>query len=351
MVSGRTRTASRSPPRRSATVSAAPIEADEGQRRRAREQGQRDRAGRLRLEVEQEAQERRGDDQRQAGGEPMRERLGGDRELERHARRQDQVERAVLVIHGDQPVEREQVREQRAEPQDGRARSAPAARGRGRSRTAPASPRSGRTARRSVRRRRRARRAACRAAECGEARRRTAAASSGGCVSPKPQSRLAARVEPDRSMGGGQDQPAAGEMRAHELGQHRLRRGVERGGRLVEQPDRPLDRDQAGEREAAALPGGEVAARAAGRVRRGRRPRAPRRPLPSPPPRKCAQKARFSSHRQRRLEGVLVAEIVGLLADGQLRIAALELKPSAQPAGPGPRPGEAARTCPRRSGR
>ena len=47
--------------------------------------------------------------------------LDGKRKFERDTRRQDQVERAVLLVHGDQPVEREQAREQRAEPQDGRA--------------------------------------------------------------------------------------------------------------------------------------------------------------------------------------------------------------------------------------
>ena len=45
-------------------------------------------------------------------------------------------------------------------------------------------------------------------------------------------------------MGGGDDQAAAPKMGPHESCQAFLRRGVERGGWLVEQPDRPLDGDQ-----------------------------------------------------------------------------------------------------------
>ena len=83
-------------------------------------------------------------------------------------------------------------------------------------------------------------------------------------------------------MGRGQDQPAAGEMGAHELGQHGLPHGVERGGRLIEQPDRPLDRNQAGERKAAALPGGEIARGQPGQPVETDGGKAPRRPSPRP---------------------------------------------------------------------
>src|SRR6185503_7946384 len=77
--------------------------------------------------------------------------------------------------------------------------------------------------------------------------------------SSDPQSQLLGPVEADRSMRRGQDQPAAGEMNAHELRQQGLAQGVERRGRLIEQPDRPLDRNQAGNRQAPALAGGEIA--------------------------------------------------------------------------------------------
>src|SRR6516225_6876500 len=132
---------------------------------------------------------------------------------------------------------------------------------------------------------------------------------------------------PIRSVRGGSDnESAAGEMGAHEIGQHRLGRRIERRGRFIEQPDRPLDRDQPREREAAALPGGEI----------------DRRQLSEPVEadggkggvalsRAAAEKMRpeveVLLHRQRRLECVLVAKIVGLLADGELPITALKLEP------------------------
>ena len=51
----------------------------------------------------------------------MRDGLGGDGEFERHRAHHQEIERAVLVIGGEQAVERQQRREQRAEPQDRRA--------------------------------------------------------------------------------------------------------------------------------------------------------------------------------------------------------------------------------------
>ena len=51
----------------------------------------------------------------------------------------------------------------------------------------------------------------------------------------------------------GNDHAAAGEMRAHQVGEARLGGDVERRSRLVEQPDRALRREQAGDGQAAAL--------------------------------------------------------------------------------------------------
>ena len=48
----------------------------------------------------------------------MRERFDGHCELERHPRRENQVERAVLVIRCKQPVQGKKTREQRPEPKD-----------------------------------------------------------------------------------------------------------------------------------------------------------------------------------------------------------------------------------------
>ncbi len=139
-------------------------------------------------------------------------------------------------------------------------RCAPAARGRDRWRRVSASRRSGRTARRSARRRRRARRVACRGR--GGRRARSLAAS---------QPQLRRSVQSDRPVGRREDEPAAGEVRAHQVGQHRLRSGIERGGRLIEQPDRPRHRDQRARATAAA------AARPKGRPRAGERARPGRR--------------------------------------------------------------------------
>jgi len=119
-VNGRTRTARSKPPRRSATVRDAPIrpmKVSAGVPAASVSATARSPPGR----DEKEAEERRGDHERQAGGEPVRQRLGRKRDLERHARHQDQVERAVLVVHRDQAIERQQRGEQRAEPENRRA--------------------------------------------------------------------------------------------------------------------------------------------------------------------------------------------------------------------------------------
>src|SRR5712671_5969717 len=50
----------------------------------------------------------------------MCESFGGNHKLKRKSRHQDEVERAVLVIVGEQAVEGQQRREECAKPQDGR---------------------------------------------------------------------------------------------------------------------------------------------------------------------------------------------------------------------------------------
>ena len=69
---------------------------------------------------------------------------------------------------------------------------------------------------------------------------------------------LLGALQPEHRMGRRQDQAAAGEVRPHQLAEPFLGRGVERAGRLVEQPDRALDSEQARDREPAALPGGKI---------------------------------------------------------------------------------------------
>src|SRR3954470_10820996 len=134
--------------------------------------------------------------------------------------------------------------------------------------------------------------------------------------SSDPQSQLLGLVEADRSMRRGQDQPAAGEMNAHELRQHGLAQGIERRGRLIEQPDRPLDRKQAGKRQAAALPGGEIARGQPGQPIEidGRQGCLSLGRLPAE---KMSPECEVLTHRERGFQRVLVAEIVDLLTDRQ----------------------------------
>jgi hypothetical protein len=62
-------------------------------------------------------------------------------------------------------------------------------------------------------------------------------------------------------MGCGENNSAAAQMRIHKAGDHRLPRRVERRCRFVQQPDRTIDRDQAGDRQAAALAGRQESSR------------------------------------------------------------------------------------------
>src|SRR5207253_10630773 len=68
------------------------------------------------------------------------------------------------------------------------------------------------------------------------------------CSSRAPQSEFGGGPQPDRAMGGRQDESTPFEVFTHERREHGLRAGVESGGRLVKQPDRPLDGNQARDR-------------------------------------------------------------------------------------------------------
>ena len=127
-VSGNTSTASSSPPRRSVTAMAAPIRPMKVSAGVPTKSVSTKAAAAGAIEVEEEPDQRRGNDERQAGGEPMGDPLDRDHELERRAAHEDEIERAVVVIGRKQPVERQQAREQRREPQDRRADALRAAR-------------------------------------------------------------------------------------------------------------------------------------------------------------------------------------------------------------------------------
>ena len=128
-----------------------------------------------------------------------------------------------------------------------------------------------------------------------------------------------------------------------------LRRGVERAGRLVEQPDRAFDGEKAGDRQAPPLAGGKVGG---GQVDQRLEPdRGKRLRNLGDGAEKSRPEAEVLADRKRRFQRVLVAEIMGLLADGQFRVAALQIEPAVRRRGPGRRSCAAGMTSPRRYGR
>ena len=286
-------------------------QADEGERRRADQQRERDGADRQRVEIEQQPEHRRRDHQRQAGGDPMGEGLGGtasssggrpsagdrasrprgrrrtggraraarravrratgspgrsaqQREIgadrERHQGHDDQEEqhahqRAAADAHRDAHV----AQQEGAERVHGAPAGSPSAVGRG-----PVG-------------------------ETGTVRREPTVLGSRAHRNSFARPIRAAHASP-------RDESAAREVPPHQVGEPRLARGIERGGGLVEQPDRAWRRDQAGDAKAgaAARPTGS---RPAGR--RGRRGRPPRASAAcddaSLPPKTHTRIARFSS--------------------------------------------------------
>ena len=245
-VSGSTSTGSSNPPRRSATESAAPISPMQVSAGVPASSVSATAAIASRFEIEEQAEQRRRDDQRQAGGDPVRQRFRQHGEFERRASHQQQIERAVLVIGGEQPVEREQRGEQRADPQD---RGADALEQR------EIGPDRERRERHHDEEEQHAHQRAAADAH-GEAHVAEEESGEGGHADP-PESQLF-RLNPQRPMRRRDDHPAAGQVPAHQSGQHLLAGRIERRGRLVEQPERARDREQPGEREAAALAGRQV---------------------------------------------------------------------------------------------
>ena len=114
-------------------------------------------------------------------------------------------------------------------------------------------------------------------------------------------------------MRGGDNNSATCEMVAHDFREAGLRWRIERGRRLVEQPDRARHRDNAGDGQSAALPRGKKSRRQIRELREiqklkcltavAARPKKPRPEL------------EVLSHGKRRLHCILVTEIVGLLTD------------------------------------
>ena len=108
-------------------------------------------------------------------------------------------------------------------------------------------------------------------------------------------------------------------MRAHDLGEPDLGVGVERGGRLVEQPQRALDGDQARQREPPPLPRREIGGRQAGE--RGEFDRLEGRASSAlGSAEEAGPEGEIFANGERRLEGVEVAELMGLLGDARIEV-------------------------------
>src|SRR6266702_3898421 len=86
------------------------------------------------------------------------------------------------------------------------------------------------------------------------ARPKKAEGPSESCHPPDPQ---LPRLNPERGVGGGHDHAASSEVIAHQAAEHVLAGHVQRRGRLVQQPDRAADGEQPGQRQPAALAGGQ----------------------------------------------------------------------------------------------
>ena len=103
-------------------MSAAPTVADEGQRGSADEERHGDAAHAPPGDRASSRPEQRGGErERQAGRQPVREALHQHDELQRRLAHQEEVERAVLVVGLEEPVEAEQRGQRGGDPEDGRA--------------------------------------------------------------------------------------------------------------------------------------------------------------------------------------------------------------------------------------
>jgi len=131
-------------------------------------------------------------------------------------------------------------------------------------------------------------------------------------------------------VGRGQDDPAARQMATHEAEKSRLSRDVERRGRLVEKPHRSSDGDETGEGETPLLAGRQIGGRETGEAgeaelfqrliwRRRRR---------CGPAQSARPESQVLPHRQGRLDGILMADVVRLLGQREFALPALECDPA-----------------------
>ena len=151
-------------------------------------------------------------------------------------------------------------------------------------------------------------------------------------------------------MGRGRDHAAARHDGVSRMpAQGLLRGGVEGGGRLVEEPERPMGHEQPGQRHPAALAGREIGhrqARGMGEAHRVERLARGERRVSE----EVAGEGEVFFRRQRRFEGIPVADIVQAFGQGPLAgiLEADRARFRVQAARPGCRAG---RICRRRCGR
>src|SRR5215831_13308748 len=92
--------------------------ADQAQRGGAHQQAHEQKRDRARIEIDQQREKRACQSQRQARRHPVRGAFGEYCKLERKVRKRQQIEFSVPIIRLEQPVERQQRREQRRHPDD-----------------------------------------------------------------------------------------------------------------------------------------------------------------------------------------------------------------------------------------
>ena len=97
----------------------------------------------------------------------------------------------------------------------------------------------------------------------------------------RPQRQFACAIKPDRPVRRGKDQAAAGKVLPHQVRRASPARRVERRGRLVQQPERPLDGEQPRDRQPPPLPGREIGRRQVGHAVEPDRRQRRRRTVPS----------------------------------------------------------------------
>src|SRR3569833_4304652 len=131
--------------------------------------------------------------------------------------------------------------------------------------------------------------------------------------SPRPPNPQFTGLDAERPVGGGDDQSAAGEVLAHQRYKHRLTRSIERGGRLIQQPERPRRCEQPCQRQAAALTGRESGRRQLAGVAESDGGEAIAARAPRHAAEEVGPERKVLSHAERRLERVAVAEIMRLL--------------------------------------